>query len=56
MKVKISQFILKLAGWKFVGEIPTEKKAVVIAAPHTSNWDFIWGKLAFVAHISTLQF
>ncbi|MRT94095.1 1-acyl-sn-glycerol-3-phosphate acyltransferase [Ancylomarina sp. 16SWW S1-10-2] len=50
MKVIISRFILKLSGWKFVGEIPSEKKAVVIAAPHTSNWDFIWGKLAFVAH------
>ena len=50
MKIKLSQFILKLFGWKYVGEIPTEKKAVVIAAPHTSNWDFIWGKLAFVAH------
>ena len=50
MKVKISQFILKSFGWKFIGEIPTVKKAVVIAAPHTSNWDFIWGKLVFVAH------
>ncbi len=50
MKVKLSQFILKICGWKFIGEIPTEKKAVIIAAPHTSNWDFIWGKLAFVAH------
>ena len=50
MKVKISRFILKLFGWKYVGEIPAVKKAVVLAAPHTSNWDFIWGKMAFVAH------
>ena len=31
-----------LWGWKFEGEFPDEmKKAVIIAAPHTSNWDFI---------------
>jgi len=54
MKVQLSKLILKMFGWKYVGEIPTEKKAVVIAAPHTSNWDFVWGKLTFVAHdIST---
>lgn len=50
MKVKLSKLILKMFGWKLIGEIPTEKKAVVIAAPHTSNWDFVWGKLAFVAY------
>lgn len=50
MKVKLSQFLLRVSGWKFVGDVPTEKKAVVIAAPHTSNWDFVWGKLAFIAY------
>ena len=40
--------IFKLRGWKIVGNVPPEiKKAVVIAAPHTSNWDFILGRLAF---------
>ncbi len=39
----IARQLLKLGGWTPVGEIPTEKKAVVIAAPHTSNWDGIWG-------------
>ena len=30
----------RLAGWKIVGELPIEAaKSVVIAAPHTSNWD-----------------
>lgn len=42
---KLSQFILKCKGWKVVGEVPTEPKMVVCFAPHTSNWDFIWGKL-----------
>ncbi len=28
-------------GWKLVGEVPKEvKKAVLVCAPHTSNWDF----------------
>ena len=28
-----------LAGWRVGGEIPEDKKMVVIAAPHTTNWD-----------------
>lgn len=31
---------LKLAGWKLTGQPPIEKKYVLIAVPHTSNWDF----------------
>ncbi len=31
---------LKLAGWKVTGALPAgAEKAVLIAAPHTSNWD-----------------
>lgn len=31
---------LKLTGWKVEGSLPAEaSKAVLIAAPHTSNWD-----------------
>lgn len=37
----ISRFILKLFGWHLEGEIPPNiPKFVLIAAPHTSNWDF----------------
>jgi len=32
--------LLKLSGWKAVGEEVDEAKFVLIAAPHTSNWDF----------------
>ena len=35
--------ILKLSGWRIEGSFPDIPKAVVIAAPHTSNWDFIIG-------------
>ncbi len=31
---------LKLSGWTIEGDAPTARKYVVIAAPHTSNWDF----------------
>lgn len=32
-----------LTGWDVIGEIPQEKKFVLIGAPHTSNWDFPYG-------------
>lgn len=35
-----STLVLKLTGWKVEGQLPADvKKAVVIAAPHTTNWD-----------------
>ena len=37
----ISFVILKVIGWRVVGELPAHKKYVLLAAPHTSNWDFI---------------
>jgi 1-acyl-sn-glycerol-3-phosphate acyltransferase len=43
----ISLFLMQLGGWRYVGEVPTEKKYVIISAPHTSMWDFVWGKFAF---------
>lgn len=36
----ISLGILRLSGWKAEGQTPAELKYVLIAAPHTSNWDF----------------
>ncbi|MCX7359837.1 MAG: 1-acyl-sn-glycerol-3-phosphate acyltransferase [Alphaproteobacteria bacterium] len=32
---------LQLAGWKVRGDFPALDKAVLVAAPHTSNWDGI---------------
>ncbi len=49
MKAQLSKWILHLCGWRYVGDVPSVKKAVIIAAPHTSNWDFIWAKLAFIS-------
>lgn len=36
----VSILLLKLLGWKIEGEVPKDlKKCVMLAAPHTSNWD-----------------
>ena len=45
----IAKLILRAGGWKMVGDIPAEKRAVVIAAPHTSNWDGFWALVYKVA-------
>ena len=45
----LARFIMWLGGWRFRGKLPEEKKAVIISVPHTSNWDFIWGELAFLS-------
>lgn len=44
---RLSGFILKLFGWKLMDNAPTDKKFVIIAMPHTSMMDFVWGKLVF---------
>lgn len=46
MKQKTAKFLMKLTGWKYATPedsfIP-EKKAIFLAAPHTSIWDFVVG-------------
>jgi 1-acyl-sn-glycerol-3-phosphate acyltransferase len=38
----------KVKGWKIDNSIPPGvRKAVVIAAPHTSNWDFVYALATF---------
>lgn len=36
----IATVLLKIIGWRVVGTLPSERKYVLIGAPHTSNWDF----------------
>jgi 1-acyl-sn-glycerol-3-phosphate acyltransferase len=45
----IARFLFKLIGWKMEGELPNVAKAVIIAAPHTSNWDFVIGMIVIFA-------
>lgn len=50
MKKAICSFIyFKLLGWKAVIDVPDYEKYIICAAPHTSNWDFIIGKLFYCA-------
>ena len=39
---KFARLILRIGGWTAVGGIPDSPKAVIVAAPHTSNWDGFW--------------
>ncbi len=46
---KLMYLILKLFGWKIDKYEPTGvKKAVIVVGPHTSNWDFVIGKMSFM--------
>lgn len=45
----LARFLLRLGGWTAVGGPPEHRKAVLIAAPHTSNWDGYWGIVYKVA-------
>ncbi len=35
----VGRVVFRLLGWKCKGETPTANKYVILAAPHTSNWD-----------------
>ena len=39
---KLAHFLLRLGGWEVIGGEFDVPKAVVVAAPHTSNWDGFW--------------
>ena len=39
----LGRSVLRLGGWRMVGEFPDLPKFVLIAAPHSSNWDGVWG-------------
>lgn len=41
--------ILKWAGWSVNITVPDYPKCLICVAPHTSNWDFILGKLAYAS-------
>ena len=41
IRVSIGRLWLRLAGWQFEGALPVDRRYVLIAAPHTSNWDFV---------------
>lgn len=47
----IAKLILKVTGWKIVGDVPRDTSFVLIGAPHTTNWDF----LLFISAVWSLE-
>ncbi len=45
----LGRSILRLGGWTITGDWPDLPRLVVIAAPHSSGWDAVWGLAAKVA-------
>ena len=45
----IGRSILRMGGWRMVGRFPDIPKLVLIGAPHSSNWDGVWGFAAKAA-------
>jgi 1-acyl-sn-glycerol-3-phosphate acyltransferase len=41
----LCRWLYARCGWRVAGELPDVPKLVAIAAPHSSNWDVIWGLL-----------
>ena len=55
----LARFLLKIFGWKIEGEIPKMKdneNLVLIAAPHTSNWDGVFGFTAIIGLDAKISF
>jgi 1-acyl-sn-glycerol-3-phosphate acyltransferase len=44
-----SRGVLRLCGWRLVGELPDVPKLILIGAPHSSYWDGLWGLLMKIA-------
>ena len=42
----LGRTVLNLFGWRVDGVIPDVKRVLIIAAPHTSNWDFVFAMAA----------
>jgi len=46
MFIAFCRFCFWLRGWKVVNALPKINKYIIVAGPHTSNWDFIYGVAA----------
>lgn len=47
--MRLSSLILRLMGWKVTVTVPDFPRCIIAVAPHTSNLDFIIGKLAYAS-------
>ena len=44
----LCRWLFARCGWRLAGEFPDVAKLVAIAAPHSTNWDVVWGLLVKV--------
>lgn len=53
----IAKTLFKLLGWKIDPNVPKGvNKAIIVVGPHTSNWDFIVGRMAFFMYGMNAKF
>ncbi len=38
----LARWLLRVTGWTLHGSGPDARRYVLVAAPHTSNWDLLW--------------
>ncbi|MBF9253822.1 1-acyl-sn-glycerol-3-phosphate acyltransferase [Pontibacter sp. 172403-2] len=53
----LSRLLFKVTGWTLKGELTAQnRRCVMIAAPHTSNWDFVYARAAFYLMDAPIRF
>ena len=45
----LGRAVLRMGGWRMEGAFPDLPRVVVIGAPHSSNWDGVWGFAVLMA-------
>jgi 1-acyl-sn-glycerol-3-phosphate acyltransferase len=53
---RLCGWFLTACGWRLAGELPDRAKLVLIAAPHSSWWDGVWGLLLRTALGANVSF
>lgn len=46
---RFSRYLFARLGWRIQGEVPLHHKLILVAGPHTSNWDFWYAMLAMLS-------
>ncbi|GHA58507.1 1-acyl-sn-glycerol-3-phosphate acyltransferase [Pontibacter akesuensis] len=53
----LSKLYFKASGWTLKGNLaPEHRRCVMIAAPHTSNWDLVYARAAFYLMDAPIRF
>lgn len=47
--MRLASLLLRMLGWKVTATVPDFPRCIICVAPHTSNLDFIIGKLAYAS-------